>query len=77
MGDILIRDVPLKTKLLLEERATQHGRSRNSELLAILEETLAPKQRTWLNILRKAAHDAEGAGLETPNWAEPRDVEIE
>ena len=77
MADILIRDVPLKTKLLLEERAAQHGRSRNDEILAILETTLAPRQRTWFDMLREVADDTDGAELEMPTWAEPHDAEIE
>ena len=77
MADILIRDVPQKTKLLLEERAVQHGRSRNAELLAILETMLAPQQRTWFDILREAADDVDGVELERPTWAEPREFVFE
>lgn len=77
MGDILIRDVPAETKLRLEELAARHGRSRNAELLAILDTTLAPRQRTWLDILREAAEDSDDVELEQPTWAEARDSAIE
>lgn len=77
MADILIRDVPQKTKLLLEERAALNGRSRNAELLAILEATLEPQQRTWFDILRSAAEDAGDIELERPTWAPTRDVVFE
>ena len=66
MGDILIRDVPAETKLRLEELAARHGRSRNAELLAILDTTLAPRQRTWLDILREAAEDSDDAEPDRP-----------
>lgn len=66
MPDILIRDVPPETKRRLEERAAQHGHSRNSELLDILEATLAPRQHTWVDILREAAEDSDDAEPDRP-----------
>ena len=79
MPNILIRNVSEETKQRLEQRAAANGRSQNAEAVAILEEALAPEEKSWFEMLREAVEEVGGVDLELerPTWAPPREIIFE
>ena len=77
MADMLVRGIPDKTKELLEQRAARNGRSRNAEVLAILEEALQPEKKTWFDMLRETVEEVGGVELELPERHQFREFTFE
>lgn len=77
MPNILIRDISEEAKRRLEARAKENGRSQNAEAVAILEEALAPAQKTWFDMLRETVEEVGGVELELPERHPARDFSFE
>ena len=71
MPNILIRNVPEETKRRLEQRAAENGRSQNAEAVAILEEALAPAEKSWLEMLMDVSQKYGVVELELPEPPPP------
>lgn len=60
MPALLVRDLDEDTKRALAVSAAKHGRSQQAEAKAILEEVLAPKEESWIEMLRAGAEEVGG-----------------
>ena len=77
MPNILIRDLPEKTKERLQQRAKENGRSQSAEAVAILEEALKPEEKSWVQMLIDVARENGGYELELPPRHPARDFSFE
>ena len=63
MPALLVRDLDESTKRALAISAAKHGRSQQAEAKAILEEALAPKEKSWVEMLRTGAEEVGGIDI--------------
>jgi plasmid stability protein len=56
MPTLVIRDLPPEIHRLLKERAGQHRRSVNKEVITILEDSVAPSGQTLPPLVKGAFH---------------------
>ena len=66
MADLLVRDIPDELKRRLAVSAAENGRSQSAEAVAILQESLLPERKNWVQILMDAAEEVGGFELELP-----------
>lgn len=72
MPALLVRDIEESTKRALAIRAAEHGRSQQAEARAILEEALAPREKSWIEMLRAGAAEVGGIDIPAPSRHVPR-----
>lgn len=77
MPQLLIRNVPEKTKRALQIRAIKNGRSQNDEALRILEDALFDEREPWIDMLARTRDEFGGADIELPAREPARDFRLE
>ncbi|MBQ9057866.1 MAG: hypothetical protein IJ125_01630 [Atopobiaceae bacterium] len=77
MAQLLIRDVPIKTKQALQMRAIRNGRTQNAEALRILSDALFEEREPWIDMLGRARDAYGGVDLELPARGPARDFSFE
>lgn len=77
MADLLIRNIPEETKRQLALRAAENGRSQSAEVVAILEASLQPEQKSWIRRLYEASQEIGGVELEFPTWPPSREFSFD
>ena len=78
MADLLVRDIPDDLKQKLAIRAAENGRSQSAEMVAILQDSLQPKQERGLfERLRELSEYGGFEGLELPERHPAREFSFE
>ena len=77
MPQLLIRDVPAKTKQALQMRAIRNGRTQNAEALSILNDALFEEREPWIDVLARTRDEFGGVDLDLPEREPARDFAFE
>lgn len=77
MANLLIRNIPEETKRQLALRAAENGRSQSAEVVAILETSLQPEQKSWIRRLYEASQEIGGVELELPKRQPAREFSFD
>lgn len=72
MPALLVRDLDESTKRALAISAAKHGRSQQAEAKAILEDALAPRDESWVQMLRAGAEEVGGIDVPLEHRHIPR-----